>query len=220
MDEAKALAQHQQQLMLQQQQQQQQMYLLQQLQQQQQQQQQRQQQQAAMARFPSNIDAHLRPLGANRPLNLGQTPNPNPNSNSVHPLHQQSSARPNPNSGPQAPQQLLQQKVNRPPSQQQPPPLAGNQAELQMAYQDAWRVCHPDFKRPFSSLEDACERFVTFLVWISFFCALISIPVVKFWVYYGSGYYSLLLLHTGAFFSGFVASWMDNCLGFEVIFWD
>ncbi|KVI07858.1 hypothetical protein Ccrd_013776 [Cynara cardunculus var. scolymus] len=27
-----------------------------------------------------------------------------------------------------------------------------------MAYQDAWRVCHPDFKRPFSSLEDACER--------------------------------------------------------------
>ncbi|CAL5211903.1 unnamed protein product [Lathyrus oleraceus] len=26
-----------------------------------------------------------------------------------------------------------------------------------MAYQDAWRVCHPDFKRPFSSLEDACD---------------------------------------------------------------
>nr|GMD55027.1 RNA polymerase sigma factor sigA-like [Ipomoea batatas] len=37
--------------------------------------------------------------------------------------------------------------------------LASNTAELQMAYQDAWRVCHPDFKRPFSSLEDACERF-------------------------------------------------------------
>ncbi|GAY43196.1 hypothetical protein CUMW_072660 [Citrus unshiu] len=33
-----------------------------------------------------------------------------------------------------------------------------NQVELQMAYQDAWRVCHPDFKRPFTSLEDACER--------------------------------------------------------------
>ncbi|KAJ0539062.1 putative GLTSCR protein region [Helianthus annuus] len=28
-----------------------------------------------------------------------------------------------------------------------------------MAYEDAWRVCHPDFKRPFSSLEDACERY-------------------------------------------------------------
>uniref|UniRef100_A0A2P2JWM8 GLTSCR protein conserved domain-containing protein n=1 Tax=Rhizophora mucronata TaxID=61149 RepID=A0A2P2JWM8_RHIMU len=40
------------------------------------------------------------------------------------------------------------------------PPI--NQVELQMAYQDAWRVCHPDFKRPFSSLEDACERFVLF----------------------------------------------------------
>ncbi|KAM7279845.1 hypothetical protein ACFE04_006979 [Oxalis oulophora] len=33
-----------------------------------------------------------------------------------------------------------------------------NQAEIQMAYQDAWRVCHPEIKRPFSSLEDACER--------------------------------------------------------------
>ncbi|EFH62151.1 hypothetical protein ARALYDRAFT_899603 [Arabidopsis lyrata subsp. lyrata] len=32
-----------------------------------------------------------------------------------------------------------------------------NQLEIQFAYQDAWRVCHPDFKRPFASLEDACE---------------------------------------------------------------
>ncbi|KAI3735556.1 hypothetical protein L6452_15062 [Arctium lappa] len=39
-----------------------------------------------------------------------------------------------------------------------------NQAELQMAYQDAWRVCHPDFKRPFSSLEDACERLLPYHV--------------------------------------------------------
>ncbi|KHN11745.1 hypothetical protein glysoja_006198 [Glycine soja] len=36
--------------------------------------------------------------------------------------------------------------------------------ELQMAYQDAWRVCHPDFKRPFSSLEDACERLLPYHV--------------------------------------------------------
>ncbi|KAJ1411947.1 GLTSCR protein, conserved region [Sesbania bispinosa] len=40
----------------------------------------------------------------------------------------------------------------------------GNQMELQMAYQDAWRVCHPDFKRPFSSLEDACERLLPYHV--------------------------------------------------------
>nr|AFK40817.1 unknown [Lotus japonicus] len=40
----------------------------------------------------------------------------------------------------------------------------GNPMELQMAYQDAWRVCHPDFKRPFSSLEDACERLLPYHV--------------------------------------------------------
>lgn len=33
-----------------------------------------------------------------------------------------------------------------------------------MAYQDAWRVCHPDFKRPFTSLEDACERLLPYHV--------------------------------------------------------
>ncbi|KAM0043536.1 putative GLTSCR protein region [Helianthus debilis subsp. tardiflorus] len=33
-----------------------------------------------------------------------------------------------------------------------------------MAYEDAWRVCHPDFKRPFSSLEDACERLLPYHV--------------------------------------------------------
>ncbi|XP_071717028.1 uncharacterized protein [Rutidosis leptorrhynchoides] len=39
-----------------------------------------------------------------------------------------------------------------------------SKAELQMAYQDAWRVCHPDFKRPFSSLEDASERLLPYHV--------------------------------------------------------
>ncbi|CAK9165999.1 unnamed protein product [Ilex paraguariensis] len=33
-----------------------------------------------------------------------------------------------------------------------------------MAYQDAWRVCHPDYHRPFSSLEDACERLLPYHV--------------------------------------------------------
>lgn len=30
--------------------------------------------------------------------------------------------------------------------------------EVEMARQDAFRVCNPDVRRPFSSLEDACER--------------------------------------------------------------
>lgn len=34
----------------------------------------------------------------------------------------------------------------------------GFQTELEMAQQDAWKICNPDIKRPFSSLEDACER--------------------------------------------------------------
>ncbi|KAK1312596.1 hypothetical protein QJS10_CPA07g01165 [Acorus calamus] len=33
-----------------------------------------------------------------------------------------------------------------------------------MAQQDAWRVCHPDIKNPFSSLEDACERLLPYHV--------------------------------------------------------
>ncbi|KAI4295245.1 hypothetical protein L6164_035311 [Bauhinia variegata] len=141
MEEAKSL--HQQQLLLQQQQQQQQFLLLQQLQKQQQHQ---AHQAAAISRFPSNIDAHLRPI---RPINLQQSPNsnpnPNPNPNPVPNIHQ------NPNTNHL---QQQQQKIIRP----------GNHMELQMAYQDAWRVCHPDFKRPFSSLEDACERLLPYHV--------------------------------------------------------
>ncbi|KAI4322008.1 hypothetical protein L6164_021734 [Bauhinia variegata] len=145
MEEAKAL--HQQQLLLQHQQQQQQQFLLLQQLQKQQQQQQQAQQAGAISRFPSNIDAHLRPI---RPTNL--QPNPNPNPNPIPNIHQ----NPNTNHLQQQPQhsQQQQQKVIRP----------GNQMELQMAYQDAWRVCHPDFKRPFSSLEDACERLLPYHV--------------------------------------------------------
>ncbi|CAI8615970.1 unnamed protein product [Vicia faba] len=131
MEEAKAMQQQQ----LIQEQQRQHFLLLQQLQKQQQ-----QQQASAISRFPSNIDAHLRPI---RPLNLQQNPNPNPNPNPILNL-------PNPNS-----QQQQHQKIIRPP---------GNHMELQMAYQDAWRVCHPDFKRPFSSLEDACDRLLPYHV--------------------------------------------------------
>ncbi|KAF9618334.1 hypothetical protein IFM89_000969 [Coptis chinensis] len=116
MDEAK-----QQQILLQQHHKQQQQLLLQQYQQQ------------AISRFPSNIDAHLRPLALqNRQLSL-----------------QQQQQNPNPNLQLQL-QQAQQQK--------------GNRAELEMAYHDAWRVCHPDIKKPFSSLEDACERLLPYHV--------------------------------------------------------
>ncbi|KAM1127180.1 uncharacterized protein LOC126630475 [Malus sylvestris] len=154
MEDEKAL--QQQQLLLQQQQQQQQQnqqhqqqLLLQQLQRQQQQ----AQQAAAISRFPSNIDAHLRPL---RAINLHPNPNSAPN------LQQNPVANPRQQQQQQQPQQPQQQQQQQ--QQQQRVIRPGNQAELQMAYQDAWRVCHPDFKRPFSSLEDACERLLPYHV--------------------------------------------------------
>ncbi|XP_044495503.1 putative uncharacterized protein DDB_G0268364 [Mangifera indica] len=156
MEEAKAMAQqqqqqqqqrllqHQQQQVQQQQNQQQQQFLL---------LQQLQQQQAAISRFPSNIDAHLRPPGVHRPITLQQqNPNPNPNVNAANAnsnLQQQ-----NQQSSQQTQQQQQQQKGMRP----------LNQVELQMAYQDAWRVCHPDVKRPFTSFEDAVDRLLPYHV--------------------------------------------------------
>ncbi|XP_059660462.1 uncharacterized protein LOC132306893 [Cornus florida] len=162
--EEKALArqqQQQQQMLVQHHQQQQQFLLL----QQQIQQHHKQQQQQAISRFPSNIDAHLRPQGLlHRPIiNPQQQQNSNPNPNLIPNQQQQQQHNP-PNSNPPHPpqhQQLQQQKVNHRP----PPNQNQNQApELQMAYQDAWRVCHPDFKHPFSSLEDACERLLPYHV--------------------------------------------------------
>ncbi|KAL4574681.1 hypothetical protein LXL04_021517 [Taraxacum kok-saghyz] len=136
MEKAMALAQQQQH---QQQQQQQQKQLLLQQQQNHHHQQflllQQIQQQQAISRFPSNIDAHLR--------------------SHLHPIkNQQHPQNPNPNY-PQNPNASHLQ-LNRP--QPLPHSSPAHHSELQMAYQDAWRVCHPDFKRPFSSLEDACER--------------------------------------------------------------
>ncbi|KAM3319573.1 bromodomain-containing protein DDB [Capsicum chacoense] len=157
MEEAKALAQ-QQLLMQQQQQQQQQLILLQQFQRQKQ-----QQQQDAMARFPSNIDVHLRPQQLlHRPINpnpnLNPNPNPNPSSSSSNnPSGQIGNQQSSGTAQQQQQQQQQQQKMNRVAPET-------NRIELQMAYQDAWRVCHPDFKRPFTSLEDACERLLPYHV--------------------------------------------------------
>ncbi|KAL6622866.1 hypothetical protein ACP70R_032745 [Stipagrostis hirtigluma subsp. patula] len=105
--------------------------------------------QQAMSRFPSNIDAHLRPLGSLR-------------------FHQ-----------PQ-PQQPHSQGPSPPPSQSQPSPQQQQQAqaaaaaaaqaqaqaqarvrspEVEMALQDAMRVCNPDIKTPFQSIEDAVNSY-------------------------------------------------------------
>ncbi|KAL9290171.1 putative GLTSCR protein region [Arabidopsis thaliana] len=152
MEESKQQQLQQQQLLLQMQQQQQmqqrqqQLFLMQHLQKQ-------HQQQAAMSMFPPNADAHLRSPGLipNRPVNpFLQNANPNPN------LIQQANKF----------QQQQQQQMMMMMMQQQQQKLMrpSNQLEIQFAYQDAWRVCHPDFKRPFASLEDACERLLPYHV--------------------------------------------------------
>ncbi|XP_075495378.1 uncharacterized protein LOC142532799 isoform X2 [Primulina tabacum] len=126
-------------------------------QQQQQQQHQHQQQQLllqqiqrrneAVARFPSNIDAHLRPqqavLHQRPPPQIPNHPTPNPN-----PI-------PNPNPNANAAAAAASANSNTP---------QHFKASLQLSYQDAWRVCHPDYSRPFSSLEDACHRLLPYHV--------------------------------------------------------
>jgi hypothetical protein len=163
LQQAQAQAQHHQLNQNQQQQQQhhQQFLLLQQLQKQAQQQQNQHASAAAaaaMARFPSNIDAHLRPPGL-RPINFPQNPNPNLQQQNSNSSQQQQQAPTQPQSNPNLQQQNSQQQKSMP-----MPMRAVNQAEIQMAYQDAWRVCHPDIKKPFSSLEDACERLLPYHV--------------------------------------------------------
>ncbi|KAJ0081562.1 hypothetical protein Patl1_11694 [Pistacia atlantica] len=58
-----------------------------------------------------------------------------------------------------------QQNSQQPQQQQQQKGMKLlNQMELQMAYEDAWWVCHPDCKHPFASVEDACERLLPYHV--------------------------------------------------------
>lgn len=96
--------------------------------------------QQAMSRFPSNIDAHLRPLGPHRfqqpaPSQLQTPPQP----------HSQGQPHPQP-----SPQQAAQARVRSP--------------EVEMALQDAMRVCNPDIKTPFHSLADAVSRLLPYHV--------------------------------------------------------
>ncbi|KAH9308154.1 hypothetical protein KI387_036065 [Taxus chinensis] len=61
-------------------------------------------------------------------------------------------------------QQQQQQQQHHQQQQQKSNMRPGYQAELEMAQRDAWKVCNPDIKRPFSSLEDACERILPYHV--------------------------------------------------------
>jgi len=110
--------------------------------------------QQAMSRFPSNIDAHLRPLGPVR-FQQPQQPQPQPQ---PQPSHSQGPS--------QSPLQAAQQAS---PQQQQQAAAAQAQAqvarvrspEMEMALQDAMRVCNPDVKTPFQSIEDVVNRCAT-----------------------------------------------------------
>ncbi|CAH8360049.1 unnamed protein product [Eruca vesicaria subsp. sativa] len=99
-----------------------------------------------MTRFPNS---HLAPPGLiqNRPVNPSFQ---NANLNVQQQMQQQQ--RP----------MMMQPQQEQEQKKQMTRPL--NQMELQFAYQDAWRVCNPDFKRPFTSLEDACERLLPYHV--------------------------------------------------------
>uniref|UniRef100_A0A0E0BSI3 GLTSCR protein conserved domain-containing protein n=1 Tax=Oryza glumipatula TaxID=40148 RepID=A0A0E0BSI3_9ORYZ len=117
--------------------------------------------QQAMSRFPSNIDAHLRPLGPIRfqqpPQPQPQPPQPPPSQPQQQQQQQQHSGAPSPSQSQASPQQQQQQQ------QQQAAAMAAAAArvrspEVEMALQDAMRVCNPDIKTPFQSIEDAVNR--------------------------------------------------------------
>ncbi|CAL4906842.1 unnamed protein product [Urochloa decumbens] len=124
--------------------------------------------QQAMSRFPSNIDAHLRPLGPLRFHQPQQQPQPQPQPQPSQPPHSQGPS-PSPSQG--APQQSSPHQQQQ---QQQAAAAAQAQAqaqaarvrspEMEMALQDAMRVCNPDIKTPFQSIEDAVNRLLAYHV--------------------------------------------------------
>uniref|UniRef100_A0A0E0MM83 GLTSCR protein conserved domain-containing protein n=1 Tax=Oryza punctata TaxID=4537 RepID=A0A0E0MM83_ORYPU len=120
--------------------------------------------QQAMSRFPSNIDAHLRPLG---PIRFQQPPQQQPPQPQPPQQQQQPhSGGPSPSQSQASPQQQQQQQ-----QQQQAAAMAAAAArvrspEVEMALQDAMRVCNPDIKTPFQSIEDAVNR--AYCIWNSY----------------------------------------------------
>ncbi|KAL5225139.1 hypothetical protein ABZP36_011778 [Zizania latifolia] len=111
--------------------------------------------QQAMSRFPSNIDAHLRPLG---PIRFQQPlqPQPQPQPQTQPQQQQPHSGGPSPLQSQASPQQQQQQK--------QAAAARVRSPEVEMALQDAMRVCNPDIKTPFQSLEDAVNRLLPYHV--------------------------------------------------------
>ncbi|KAG8093291.1 hypothetical protein GUJ93_ZPchr0012g21873 [Zizania palustris] len=109
--------------------------------------------QQAMSRFPSNIDAHLRPLG---PIRF-QQPHPQPQPQPQQQPQQPHSGGPSPLPSQASLQQQQQQ-------QQQQAAARVRSPEVEMALQDAMRVCNPDIKTPFQSLEDAVNRLLPYHV--------------------------------------------------------
>uniref|UniRef100_A0A0E0BSI4 GLTSCR protein conserved domain-containing protein n=1 Tax=Oryza glumipatula TaxID=40148 RepID=A0A0E0BSI4_9ORYZ len=116
--------------------------------------------QQAMSRFPSNIDAHLRPLGPIRfqqpPQPQPQPPQPPPSQPQQQQQQQQHSGAPSPSQSQASPQQQQQQQ------QQQAAAMAAAAArvrspEVEMALQDAMRT-------PFQSVKDAVNRLLPYHV--------------------------------------------------------
>uniref|UniRef100_A0A0E0FC09 GLTSCR protein conserved domain-containing protein n=1 Tax=Oryza meridionalis TaxID=40149 RepID=A0A0E0FC09_9ORYZ len=117
--------------------------------------------QQAMSRFPSNIDAHLRPLG---PIRFQQPPQPQPQPPQPPPQPQPQQQQPH--SGAPSPSQSQASPQQQ---QQQAAAMAAAAArvrspEVEMALQDAMRVCNPDIKTPFQSIEDAVNRLLPYHV--------------------------------------------------------
>ncbi|KAG2620680.1 mediator of RNA polymerase II transcription subunit 15-like [Panicum virgatum] len=119
--------------------------------------------QQAMSRFPSNIDAHLRPLG---PLRFHQPQQQQQQQPQPQPPHSQGPSQ----SPSQGPAQQASPHHHHHPQQQAAAAQAQAQAarvrspEMEMALQDAMRVCNPDIKTPFQSIEDAVNRLLPYHV--------------------------------------------------------
>ncbi|KAL6644085.1 hypothetical protein ACP70R_018851 [Stipagrostis hirtigluma subsp. patula] len=112
--------------------------------------------QQAMSRFPSNIDAHLRPLGS---LRFHQPQPQQPHSQGPSPPPSQSQP------SPQQQQQQQAQAAAAAAAQAQAQAQARVRSpEVEMALQDAMRVCNPDIKTPFQSIEDAVNRLLPYHV--------------------------------------------------------
>ncbi|KAF8666367.1 hypothetical protein HU200_053470 [Digitaria exilis] len=121
--------------------------------------------QQAMSRFPSNIDAHLRPLGPPRfhQLQQQQQPPQSQQQQQPQPPHSQGPSQ-SPSQGAQqgSPHQHQQAAAAQAQAQAQAARIRG--PEMEMALQDAMRVCNPDIKTPFQSIEDAVNRLLPYHV--------------------------------------------------------